>query len=52
MADDDVRIDPYTGPAGGWGSAKSVAHVVLHKMSRSRGRAYSGNRTSPTASCA
>jgi molybdopterin-dependent oxidoreductase alpha subunit len=31
MADDDVRIDPYTGPAGGWGSAKSVAHVVLHE---------------------
>ena len=27
----DVEIEPYTGPVGGWGSARSVTEIVLRE---------------------
>src|ERR1700712_4020159 len=29
---DPVRIKPYTGPAGGWGSAKSLTEILLREQ--------------------
>lgn len=34
MADqktDDVRIEPYDGPAGGWGSARSLVEILTRE---------------------
>ena len=28
---DDVRIGPYDGPSGGWGSAKSLGEIMLRE---------------------
>ncbi|MFO1037961.1 MAG: FdhF/YdeP family oxidoreductase [Geminicoccaceae bacterium] len=38
MKDDDIQIEPYTGPAGGWGSLKSVESILLGE-----GRLVSGS---------
>ena len=35
---DDAKIKPYTGPAGGWGSVKSVESILTRE-----GRLISGN---------
>src|ERR671913_556965 len=35
---DDTKIEPYTGPAGGWGSLKSVESILTRE-----GRLVSGN---------
>ena len=35
---DDAKIKPYTGPAGGWGSVKSVESILARE-----GRLISGN---------
>ncbi|MFA7751937.1 CbbBc protein, partial [Klebsiella pneumoniae] len=31
---DDIDTSPYTGPAGGWGSMKSLAEITLREKSR------------------
>ena len=28
---DDVRIEPYDGPAGGWGSARSLVEILTRE---------------------
>ncbi|MFT8243491.1 FdhF/YdeP family oxidoreductase [Roseomonas sp. BN140053] len=32
--DGDVKIEPYEGPAGGWGSAKSLGEILLREKVR------------------
>jgi hypothetical protein len=27
----DIKIEPYKGPVGGWGSARSVAEILLRE---------------------
>ena len=38
---DDPDIEPYTGPAGGWGSVKSVESILLQEGVFVSGNAFS-----------
>ena len=43
----DIKIEPYEGPAGGWGSAQSVGKIILHEQVPVKGPAVLWHQNKP-----
>ncbi len=47
-----VTIKPYTGPAGGWGSARSLTEILLREQIPLSGAAMLMHQNKADGSCA